>query len=373
MGHVLRQTWAEVDLGALKDNLETAANLVPPPTGILAVVKANAYGIGAIEAAKAALSNPRVVGLAVATPLEALELREAGITTPILLLGPSTLEAALELGARGVTLTVASPEDIRVVQAAAARLRTRVVVHLKIDTGMGRIGLNPDNSLNQALRLLRDLGDVFVEGVFTHLSSADTDRRSTTLQIERFTRVKATIESSGIRPRYYHAANSAATYLFPQSHMDLVRPGIMLYGSYPAKGLESTGTLRPVLSLYSRVSHVKRVGAGTPIGYNQTYAPKTETTIATLPIGYADGYPRLLSNCGSALIRGQRFPIAGRVCMDQVMLDVGDLPVEQGELVTLIGTDGHETITADEIAEKSLTIPHEVLTGISPRVPRIYR
>ncbi len=373
MNQLLRQTWAQIDLGAFTHNLETVARLAPPPTSIVAVVKADAYGIGAIEVSRAALSSPRVMGFAVATPQEALELREADIRTPILLLGPAIQEAALELGAKGVSLTVASPQDIRAAQAAGAKLGAKVSVHLKIDTGMGRIGFSQGNSLDEALRLVRDSRDISLEGVFTHLSSADTDQGSTTGQLQNFMRGKAQVEASGLRPRYYHAANSAAVYLFPQAHMDLVRPGIMLYGSYPAQSLIATGTLRPVLSLYSRISHVKRVREGSPIGYGQTYAPTAATTIATLPIGYADGYPRLLSNSGSVLIKGQRLPIAGRVCMDQVMVDVGDLPVEQGDLVTLIGTDGHETITVDEIAEKSMTIAHEVLTGISSRVPRIYR
>ena len=353
-------------------NIETVAGLVPPGTGVLAVVKANGYGAGAVPVSKAALGVPRVAGLAVATPDEALELREAGIDGMILVLSPVTAEAYEAMAANLVSVTVTGIEGLCAAQDAGKALSLKTAVHLKIETGMGRVGVAVGSDLAGVLSALKQAPNIQVEGAFTHFAVADKDRDYTVRQMGVFDEALAQMAAAGVRPKYRHAANSAAILDFPRAHLDLVRPGIILYGSYPDASLSTKAEIRPVLSLYSRVSLVKAVPAGYSVGYGRTYVTPNPTTIVTVPIGYADGYPRLLSGQGSVLIHGKRLPIAGRVCMDQIMIDAGDSPVKAGDVVTLIGTDGGETITVDEVAGLSQTIAHEVLTGITARVPRIY-
>lgn len=373
MHEILRPVWAEIDLGNFRKNVETVRSLIPPTTRILAVVKANAYGIGAVPASKVALSVPGVEGLAVATPEEAMELREAGIDSVILVLGPVTREATAILAKSEVSVTVTGVDGIRAAEDAGASCKTRCRVHLKIDTGMGRIGFRYGKELDAAIDTLLESPHVEFEGIFTHFAAADTDKEYTEHQLKEFRRAVARVREKGLKPKYVHAANSAAIMDLPDAHLDLVRPGIMLYGCYPDPSLAGKAPLYPVLSLHARVTHVKTVPPGTYIGYGKTFRTTAETTIATIPIGYADGYPRMLSNRGTVLIGGKRYPIAGRVCMDQLMVDVGvDSGVKVGDKVTLIGSDGDESITPDDIAELSGTISHEILTGISARVPRKY-
>lgn len=368
----LRPTWAEVDLDSFRANLQTVASLIPPGTGIMAVVKANGYGIGAIPAARTALTVPQVAGLAVATADEALELREDGIQGFMLILGPVTAEAAVVMVERNVSVAVTSVDALRAAQSAGHSVRRKAKVHLKIETGMGRVGMAPGDELDAALAALKEGPDAEVEGVFTHFAVADTDKTYTSMQMDAFQAALERLSQMGVRPRFRHAANSAAILDFPRAHLDLVRPGIILYGSYPDETLSGKALIKPVLSLLSRVSHVKKVPAGYSVGYGRTHVTTHATTIVTVPIGYADGYPRLLSGRGSVLLHDKRFPVAGRVCMDQIMVDVGSEEVQVGDLVTLIGTQGGETITVDEVAAHSQTIAHEVLTGITARVPRVY-
>jgi alanine racemase len=362
---MLRPTWAEVNLGNFKANIETAARLAPH-AGLLPVVKANAYGIGAVPASRTALTVNGVKGLAVATPDEALELRDAGIDGMILVLGPVIPEAARILISLGVSFAVTGAEGLTAAEAGAADLNRRAKVHLKIETGMGRVGMAPRAELASAIDTAKGCNHVDVEGVFTHFAVSDTDLEYTALQMDAFEKAIGQLSAAGIKPAYIHAANSAAIMDFERAHRDIVRPGIMMYGSFPDVSLKDKADLKPVLSIFSRVSHVKRVAPGYSVGYGRTYITKEETTIVTLPVGYADGYPRLCSNRGSMLIHGKRFPIAGRVCMDQTMLDVGDEIVKTGDLVTIIGKDGQDAISVDEVAEWSGTIAHEVLTGLTP-------
>lgn len=370
---LLRPVWAEVSLENFKKNLETVSQLIGESTGILAVVKADGYGIGAVEAAKAALTVDKISGFAVATPEEALELRAAGIASPILVLGPTFGAATRCLVDNDISITVTSLHGIQAAQNEGASLFRKARVHLKVDTGMSRIGFRPGQELNTAALAIKDCPNVELEGVFTHFSAADTDPEYTRMQISRFSEALSQIKALGLRPKYRHAANSAAIIQYAETHLDLVRPGIMLYGSPPDESLSQRVSLWPVLSLKARISHVKRVPEGTYIGYGKTYQTTRESVIATLPVGYADGYPRLLSNRGSVLIQGARYPIVGRVCMDQLMVDLGtNHSIEPGQVVTLIGTDGKETITVDEVARLAQTISHEILTGIGKRVPRIY-
>lgn len=369
---LLRPVWAEVDLTAFRANVETVAKLVPPATKVMPVIKADGYGIGATMAARAVKDFSSVAGFAVATPEEALQLRDDGIKGCILVLGPATRHSVALLAYGGVSVTIASLQGMKDAKSAADEIGTKVKAHLKIETGMGRVGILPGEELDAVIREIQDGHQVEVEGVFTHFSAADVDREYTVEQFRQFEQALAQLARVGIHPKYRHAANSAAILDFPEAHLDMVRPGILIYGSLPDKSFEGKAEIRPVLSLYARVTHVKTVPSGASIGYGRTYTAKEPTTIATIPIGYADGYPRLLSGKGSVLIRGKRYRIAGRVCMDQTMIDVGSDEVEVGDLVTLIGTEGNETITVDEVARTAQTIAHEILTGLSARVPRVY-
>ncbi|HHY76661.1 MAG TPA: alanine racemase [Firmicutes bacterium] len=369
---LLRPVWAEVDLAAFRSNVEAIASLLAKGTKVMPVIKADGYGIGATMAAKAVRDLPYIAGFAVATPEEALKLREDGIDETVLVLGPVTAEAAEEMVRAGVSITAASVRGLKEAVSAGEKTGLRPKIHLKIETGMNRIGLFPGRELEEALEILSGGGAEF-EGVFTHFSSADVDREYTLKQLSVFKNALQAIEARGLRPKYRHTANSAGILDYPESHFDMVRPGIVIYGSFPDRHLEGKVPIKPVLSLHARVSHAKRVPAGTDIGYGRTYTAQHETTIATIPIGYADGYPRLLSGKGAVLIRGKRYPLAGRVCMDQTMVDLGSDDVQVGELVTLIGTQGENTITVDEVAEAAQTIAHEVLTGLTARVPRVYQ
>ncbi len=373
MGMSLRPTWANIDLEAFRQNLLAVSRVLGKSTGILPVVKANAYGIGAIEASRIALSVPKVIGLGVATPDEALQIRDAGMTELTIVLGPSTPGATVTLVERGVSITVASLEGLWAAAEAGAKAGKRAGIHLKIDTGMSRIGFQVGKPLDEAINLYKSSSHLYLEGVFTHFASSDTDRDATVRQIRSFALAKEQIESAEVRPRYYHSSNSAAILAYPESHLDFVRPGIIIYGSVP-RGVDSGSvSIAPVFSWHTRVSHLKTIPEGTGVGYGLTYVADRDMVIATLPVGYADGYPRCLSNRSYVLAHGKRLPLRGRVCMDQMMVDataVSDIRV--GDPVTLIGVDGEQSITVDELADLAGTIPHEILTGISARVPRIY-
>ncbi|MGI6620934.1 MAG: alanine racemase [Bacillota bacterium] len=373
MGEPLRPVWAEVNLGNFKKNLEVVRQLVSPRAEILAVVKADAYGIGAVAASSAALQVPGVKGLAVATPEEAVELREAGLDCMILVLGPVTSRAARVLAELGVSMTVTSADGLRDAEQAGMTAGKASKVHIKVDTGMGRIGFRPGTELRQALELVSQLGNIEVEGLFSHFALAVQDPEYTRFQLQNFETARKQVAEAGIRPRFIHMANSAAILGLPEAYFDLVRPGAIIYGFYPSQSLADRAKLYPVVSLKARISHVKRVEPGTRIGYAMTYTVSEPAEIATLPLGYADGYPRPLSNKASVLVRGKRCPVAGRICMDQMMVDLKGQPgVKPGEVATLIGTDGEETISLHEVAELAGTIEHEILTGLGSRVPRVY-
>lgn len=371
-GNTLRPVWAEINLNNFKKNIHVVRSLIPETCHIMAVVKANAYGIGAIPASQAAL-EAGAEWLAVATPDEGVEILEALPGCNLLVLGPVTDKAAEVLINLGASLTVTSIEGLLDANDAGKRLGKKGKVHIKIDTGMGRIGFRPGDELEQALDTVTRCDNLEVQGVFTHFAVADVDPEYTETQLSRFDYGVNQLSKKGIRPRYVHAANSAGILAWPKSHYDLVRPGIMLYGCYPNQSLADKAPLYPVLSLKARISHVKPVSAGMKIGYGITYETQGDTVIATVPIGYADGYRRALSNKGWVLIGGKRYPIAGRICMDQLMVDVGEgNNVHPGDVVTLIGQDGEECVTLDEVANLVETITHEILTGITCRVPRIY-
>ncbi|HAH06250.1 MAG TPA: alanine racemase [Elusimicrobia bacterium] len=373
-----RPTWAEVDLRRLQENLRRLRRRLPPPVGILLVVKGDAYGHGALSVSRAALASGAVDRLGVSSVEEGLALRDAGIRRPILILGSlypfgSTLAAVRG----GLTVTVASLDGARLIAEAAkkayapARRFRPLRCHLKLDTGMGRIGVSWPAGLRVAERL-RDERGVELEGVYTHLACADADPVFTRLQLERFREALKGLSQAGVRIPLAHAANSAAALLHPASRFDLVRPGLLAYGLF-GEGFE------PVLSLKTRVVFLKNVRAGTPLSYGALYRTRRPSRIATLPIGYADGLPRLLSiprqgrPGAAALVRGRRCPIVGAVSMDMTLLDVTGVPdVRVGEEAVLIGRSGSEEVTASELAGWARTIPYEVVTGLKARVPRVY-
>lgn len=368
-----RPTWTEIDLDAIAHNYHAIRARLSKGTNILAVVKANAYGYGMVEVARR-LQKEKVPYLGVACVDEGIVLRKAGIRTPILVLS-SVLpyEAAYALY-YDLTLTVCDKELAAAIDKAARKLKRHAVVHVKVDTGMGRLGVWHD----EAGRLIKDLlgfKNIIIEGIFTHFASADEeDVRYTVQQIENFKRLVAEMEINGIEIKYVHAANSAGAMLYKDSHFNMVRPGLMLYGLYPNRVLENVVKLKPALSLKTRIIYLKKTPPGRFISYGRTHMTERETVIATLPIGYADGLNRRLSNKGRMLVRGRRAPIVGRICMDHTMIDVGGIKgVKVGDEVTVIGSRKDGAITVEEAAEVLETIPYEVVCWISVRVPRIYK
>jgi alanine racemase len=367
----LRAARAEIDLAAVAENVRTLGAAVAPAS-ICAVVKADGYGHGAIAVSEAALAAG-ASWLGVALVEEGAVLRKAGIEAPILLLSqprPQDMRAAVKWGLR---VTVYSTEGIDALAAAAAAARTQARAHLKIDTGMNRVGSRPTD----ALRLAKEMAGhelVEFESAYTHCAVADEPGEAfTDTQLDRFDEVIAELDAAGLRPALLHAANSAAAIDHPRARYDMVRAGIALYGISPAPALSDRLRLRPALSLVSEVSFVKRVSAGEGISYGLRHRFDRDTNVATVPIGYADGVPRALSSSGGeVLVGGRRRPITGVITMDQLMVDCGDDDVEPGDEVVLLGAQGNERIAADEWADQLGTIAYEIVCGIGPRVPRRY-
>lgn len=361
-----RRAWAEVDLGALADNVRAIAAAVRKPARVMAIVKADAYGHGAVAVARAAV-DAGAAALGVATTDEGVQLRRAGIESPILLLGHTPPEEAAIAVTNDLSVTVFQMDVARALSRAASRAGP-AKIHIKVDTGMGRIGIAPSDALSFAQEV-RQLAGITLEGCFTHFATADeADLGPAMAQLEAFRTVLRQLEEARVRVGLRHAANSAAVLALPDSHLDLVRPGIALYGIPPAPHLRSRIPLRRVMGLRARVTHVKRVPAGTPIGYGGAYRAARATTVATIPVGYADGYPRLLSAQGEVAWGGRRLPIAGRISMDQCMVDAGETALGVGDEVELWG----DAVPVEDVADRAQTIAYEVLAGVSPRVPRVF-
>jgi alanine racemase len=367
-----RPTLAVIDMGALDHNFREVVRCAGGQR-VLAVVKAGAYGHGAVEVSKRLLMLGADL-LGVALVEEGRELRDAGIHAPILVMGATFPEQAEAMVSLKLTPAIFSLPVAQALAEAAHRRRTTVNIHVKIDTGMGRIGISPEDAPGFIAALQR-MGSLSVEGLMTHFADADLqDKQFASQQMDRFEALLNALETRKISVPVRHAANSAAVLDFHRAFFTMVRPGLMLYGYNPLEEGTIGADLRQVLSLMTRIAFIKKVTAGTPISYGRTFTTKRESVIATLPIGYADGYSRSLSNKGMALVRGVRVPVIGRVCMDMCMIDVTDAPgVREGDDVVLIGSQGSERITADDIAAKTGTIAYEVLCGISNRVPRIYQ
>ena len=337
----------------------------------MAVVKANAYGHGDVPLAMAAVQQG-VDWLAVGQCPEGVTLRQADIRIPILVLGPVWREDAESLVAYHLQSAIGSPEEAAWLQAEAARRGFCHRVHINVDTGMGRLGM-PPAAVSALLQTLCQSPHLQVEGLMTHLATADTvDHTTVQEQLTRFGGVIQQLASQGQIPPSIHAANSAALYRYPQSHYTLVRAGIALYGSHPFDAPEAA-LLRPVLTWKTRLARVQEMAAGCGISYGHTFITRRRSRIGTLPVGYADGVCRQLSNAGEVLVQGQRVPIVGAVCMDLCMVDLTDIPSAQvGDEVVLIGDQGRERITADDMARRCGRIPYEIFCAIGPRVTRHY-
>lgn len=366
-----RPTYAEVDLGAIRHNIRALTDFLAPTVERLAVVKANAYGHGDVEVARACL-EAGATRLGVALVEEGVRLRDAGIDAPIQVLVEATPEAAKEIVARDLTPSVFTYAAAQSLNEAAAVASKRLPVHVCVDTGMHREGA----PFESGLRLVEDvarLDSLELEGLWSHFALGEQEAHPFTAhQIELFSDLCSSVEHRGIDIRLRHLTSSAGIVLFPDSHFDLVRMGIMIYGLHPHPTIASRVDLRPALRLVSSIGSLRRVAAGEGVSYGLTYAPDKDSTIVTVLIGYGDGYSRLLSNRGSVLIDGRRHRVAGRVTMDQTLVDCGDADVAVGDEVVLIGRQGAEEITADELADQIGTINYEVVTAVGARVPRTY-
>jgi alanine racemase len=367
-----RPTVAEVSLAALRHNCRQARELVGPDVAVMAVVKADAYGHGAVAASRAFV-DAGASALGVSTVAEGVELRRAGLAAPIVVLGGVFQGEGAAVAEHGLEAAIWTLGCARALGAAGRAAGRTVPVHVKVETGMGRLGISVAEA--QAFGAeLKAVDGVEIRGVFSHFASADAvDTASARAQVDRFREAVAGLAAAGVRPPLVHLANSAAVLCEPAAHFTMVRPGLMLYGYPPAPHLAARAPLRPAMRLVSAVAQARRVPPLTPIGYGGTFVTARPSTIAVLPVGYADGYHRLASNRAQVLVRGRRAPVAGRVCMDHTMVDVTDIGnVAAGEPVVLFGAQDGAVLAADELAGWCDTISYEILTSIGRRVPRRY-
>ncbi|MBI4729721.1 MAG: alanine racemase [Acidobacteria bacterium] len=369
-GGAARPAWIETDLGAIRRNVERIRARLSPGTGYLAVVKANAYGHGDVPVARAAI-EAGASWLGVALVDEGIRLREAGTDTPVLLLHEPPPERADDVLAHDLTPSVFTEAGVAALGAAAERAGRATGVHLKVDTGLNRLGC-PPWMLDSLAAALGKEPRLDVEAVFSHFAFAD-DPGNPFIgeQMRRFDDACARLEQLGVRPRVRHLANSAATLTRRDAHLDLVRVGIATYGLAPGPGLAGIVELEPALSLHARVAMVKRVPAGEGISYGLRYRLRRPSTVATIPLGYADGWSRALSGKAQVLIGGRRYPAVGTVCMDSFVVDLGEDGCDVGDEAVLIGRQGAERIGAEELAEAIGTINYEIVAGLSARLPRI--
>jgi alanine racemase len=366
--------WAEIDLQAIANNVQELRRITKPEARMMAAVKANAYGHGMVEVAKTVLQSG-ADELGVARIEEAVQLREAGIDAPILIFGktPSSMnERLIEFDIRPTVFDAEAAESL---SKTASSNGAKIKAHLKVDTGMGRLGILPEKERVNDVTCMAKLPGIEIEGIYTHFATADVmDKTYARKQFELFSKFLDQLDQSGIVIPIKHAANSAGVIDLPETHLDMVRPGISVYGLYPSEDVDKTQvSLQPAMELKARIIHLKRVPAGFKVSYGSTYETKADTAIATIPIGYGDGYSRLMSSRGEMLVRGQRAPVAGRVCMDLTMLDVGHIPdVKLEDEVVIFGKQGNNSIHVDEIASILNTINYEVVTTVTNRVPRIF-
>ena len=367
--HVNRSAWAEIDRSALRANYRAIRKRIPEPTKLCAVVKANGYGHGAVEVAKIALSEGATY-LGVAAPSEALELRAAGFDVPILVLGLIGPESVASMVEHDIVQTVATEALVRLLNDEAGKQGKVAKVHLKVETGMGRIGVYPKDAPALA-KTIEELPHVALEGIFSHFSVADSDLEFTKGQIEKFKEACEAVEAVTNRRLLRHIAESEAILrLLDISAFDMARAGIIQYGLKPGETIPDDIALHQAMRLKAKIVFIKEMEVGESVGYGRTFVAKRKSRIATLPLGYADGYIRAYGRQGSVEVKGKRAPIAGRICMDQTMIDITDIEgVEIGDEVTLFGT---ESMPTDEAAKWLDTINYEIVCLVSTRVPRVY-
>jgi alanine racemase len=365
-----RPTWLEIDKMAIAYNTRRLKEIVGANVEVMAVVKANAYGHGAAAVGTTALLNGATY-LGVASINEAVDLREAAVDAPILVLGYTPPWAARQAIRYNLTLNLYDLELARNLDRVAREMNATITAHVEVDTGMARLGLLPDQVM-PFFRSLKNLKNIYIEGIFTHFSAADTDRDYTLMQIKTFNDVLKPLKASGFQFKYIHAANTAGLLNFPESHFNLVRPGIGLYGLDPDVECPLPGDFRPAMTWKTSIGQIKTLPSGSFVGYNKTYRTRATTRIAIIPVGYADGFRRAPQTWGEVLVSGFRAPVIGRISMDQTMIDVTDIPdVNIGDEVILIGRQGTERITADDVARHLGTSSYEVVSTILSRVPRI--
>lgn len=362
-------------MDAVEQNFEAMHGNIRPDTKIIAVIKADGYGHGAVPIARLMEPKSYIWGFAAATAEEALSLREAGLRKPVLILGPVFPEHYDSLVKENIRIPVMDLQDAQAFAEAGVRNGCPAVVHIALDTGMGRIGFSDGPESIEVIRQICGLPGITVEGMFTHFARADeTEKDPAYVQLQRYQSFSDALEHAGIRIPLRHCSNSAGIIRMPEANMDAVRAGITIYGIYPSAEVEREPVqLQPVMEITSHVSYVKTVPAGTAISYGGTFVTERPSVIATIPAGYADGYPRMLSNKGWVLIHGKKAPICGRVCMDQFMVDVTGIPeAQKGDKAVLLGSDGEETITADTLGDLSGRFSYELVCEFSARVPRTY-
>lgn len=371
-----QRVWAEVDLDAIWENMVHMKENIAENTKILAVIKTDGYGHGGVPIAKMLEQLDFMFGYAAATYEEAHVLREAGVKKPILILGYTFPYCYEELIREEIRPAVYRRDTVEELAAAAAKVGKKAKVHIKVDTGMGRIGITPDEEGLEFVRFLIEHPELEVEGIFTHFAKSDeADKTSANHQLELFQNFIDKIQTElGITIPVKHCSNSAAILEMPQANMDMVRAGITTYGLYPSEEVsKDIVPLRAAMSLYSHIVYCKTIHAGQSVSYGGLFTAQKDTRVATIPVGYGDGYPRSLSGKGYVLIHGKRAPILGRVCMDQFMVDISEIPeAMDGDKVTLLGTDGTERITAEELGELSGRFNYEFVCDLGKRIPRVY-
>ncbi len=375
MDYLLNRAWAEISLDNIAHNVREIRRITNKNAEILGVVKADGYGHGVMEVSRTLLDSG-VTRLAVSMLDEAIQLRKNGIGVPILILGYTDPRRAEEIITNEVTQTVFSHDLAEALSSAAVKLGKNVKIHIKIDTGMTRIGFMPGYSAVKNVVQISKLPGIIIEGLFTHFASADEkDRSYTCMQFERFMSICSELNRIGVYIPVKHAANSAGTIEFPEMHLNMVRPGIALFGLYPSEDVDKSKIdLKPAMTLKANVTLVKTVEPGTCVSYGRIFTTGRESRIATIPIGYADGFSRLLATKAKVLINGEAVPVIGKICMDQCMLDVTDLKeeVRVGDEVVIFGKQGDREITIEEVAAGIGTINYEVICIIGKRIPRVY-
>ncbi len=369
-----KRTWAEVDLDAIAHNMREIRRITDPKAQIMAVIKADGYGHGFLEVTKTLLENG-ADRLAVAIPQEGKQLRKRGIDVPVLILSATMEDDIDEIIDLDLTTNVFSYEFAEVISKAAQKKKKTANVHIKLDTGMSRIGFvisdNNEEVINEILRISK-LPYINIEGLFSHFSTSDEkDDTYTRLQFKRFMAIADELKARGLDIPIKHICNSAGVMMYPEMHLDMVRPGVILYGMYPSDEVDKSKLdLIPAMTLKSRISYVKEVEAGRGVSYGKEYITDRTTKIATVPIGYADGYLRKIAKHGEMIVHGVKVPIIGRICMDQCMIDVTDVHnIKRGDEVIIFGREG---VTIDDVAQWCETINYEISCTISKRIPRIY-